>query len=336
VFSGLKNHEEKIKLMNKTILTVHLEGPAVKEGRIALRDLVHFGRQFQISLERTARVLSGQVSVQRGQPPVDLRWTCALDVIALQEGSFSLTMELHRTQSMFPGFDLGEQALEHLIEGLEVVRSPGHELPMGYDLGVLVAWRDLGRLFDHGIERLNFDLHTPRVQCRVVHDYALHRRVVERIEGPLEDQIVREGRLLMADLKESGLRCRLHPPAESPIHCSFDEAMTEEIINSLRHYVRIRGPAEIDPLTGRVRKMEIRGLEILDWDEEKAVPVETRAVAEPGLFWAGYDVATLAEEQGVQPVQNMDDLWGDFWPEDESVDVFIETIRRWRREGLEA
>jgi len=319
--------------VNGPILTVRLEGPAVEGGRIALRDLVHFGRQFQSALERTARVLSGQVSVRRGQPPVNIRQACALDVIALQKGSFSLAMDLRRTQPALPGLDLGEQALEHLIEGLEVVCGPEPELPMGYDLGVLIALRDLGRLFDHGIERLIFDLHTSRVQRRVVHDYALHRRLVERIEGPLEDQIVREGRLLMADLRETGLRCRLHPPAEPPIHCSFDEAMAEEIINALRHYVRIRGPAEIDPLTGKVRKIEIRDLEILDWDEEKEISAKSRAVAEPGLFWTGYDVVTLAEEQGVQPVQSLDDLWGDFWPEDESVDEFIETVRRWRREG---
>ena len=321
-------------MKNREILTVHLEGPAVKEGRIALRDLVHFGRQFQIALERTARVLSGQVSVRHGQPPVNIRQACALDVIALQKGSFSLAMDLHRAQPALPGFDLGEQALEHLIMGLEVVRGPEPELPKGYDLGVLDALHDLGRLFDHGIERLTFDLHTSRIQCHVVHDYALHRRIVERIEGPLEDQIVREGRLLMADLKETGLRCRLHPPTEPPILCSFNEAMAEEIINALRHYVRIRGPAEIDPLTGKIRKIEIRALEILDWDEE-VIPAEGKTTAEPELFWTGYDVATLAEEQGVQPVQSLDDLWGDFWPEDESVDEFIETVRRWRREGLE-
>ncbi len=321
--------------MSGKMLTVHLEGPAVTEGRIALRDLVHFGRQFQSALERTARVLSGQVSVRRGQPPVNIRRACALDVIALQEGSFSVVLDLHRAQPALPGLDLGEQALERLIEGLEVVRGPEPELPIGYDLGVLVALRDLGRLFDHGIERLTFDLHTSRVQRRVVHDYALHRRIIERIEGPLEDQVVREGRLLMADLKETGLRCRIHPPAEPPILCSFDEAMAEEIVNALRHYVRIRGPAEIDPLTEKVLKIEIRDLEILDWDEEKTILAESRVVAEPGLFWTGYDVAALAEEQGVQPVESLDDLWGDFWPEDESIDKFIETVRRWRREGLE-
>ena len=43
------------------------------------------------------------------------------------------------------------------------------------------------------------------------------------------------------------------------------------------------------------------------------------------------DVMELAREQGVLPISNFDDLLGDFWPEDESVDEFIEEIRALRR-----
>jgi hypothetical protein len=42
----------------------------------------------------------------------------------------------------------------------------------------------------------------------------------------------------------------------------------------------------------------------------------------------------LAEEQGVKPL-DFDELRkkADFWPEDESIDEFIATIRKWRDEG---
>ena len=36
-----------------------------------------------------------------------------------------------------------------------------------------------------------------------------------------------------------------------------------------------------------------------------------------------------------RPVQRLEDLYGDFWPEDESVDDFIEAVQQWRREDLE-
>ena len=35
-----------------------------------------------------------------------------------------------------------------------------------------------------------------------------------------------------------------------------------------------------------------------------------------------------------RPVQRLEDLWADFWPEDESVDNFVDAVRRWRREDL--
>jgi hypothetical protein len=44
-----------------------------------------------------------------------------------------------------------------------------------------------------------------------------------------------------------------------------------------------------------------------------------------------HDLEQLAREQGVSPVK-FDDLKGDFWPEDEDPDEFINALRRWRSE----
>ena len=49
-------------------------------------------------------------------------------------------------------------------------------------------------------------------------------------------------------------------------------------------------------------------------------------------IWKGKTIEELAEEQGVRPIHNLMDLRLDVWPEDESVDDFIATIRRWRNE----
>ena len=46
-----------------------------------------------------------------------------------------------------------------------------------------------------------------------------------------------------------------------------------------------------------------------------------------------HDLDELAREQGVGVVKNFEDLLGDFWPEDESVDDFLDAVREWRREG---
>jgi hypothetical protein len=45
------------------------------------------------------------------------------------------------------------------------------------------------------------------------------------------------------------------------------------------------------------------------------------------------DIEALARQQGVSSDTKFEDLLGDFWPEDESVEDFLEARRRWRREG---
>ena len=41
----------------------------------------------------------------------------------------------------------------------------------------------------------------------------------------------------------------------------------------------------------------------------------------------------LAAEQGVQAVSDFDSLRADFWPEDESIDDFVRTVRERRRDS---
>jgi hypothetical protein len=41
----------------------------------------------------------------------------------------------------------------------------------------------------------------------------------------------------------------------------------------------------------------------------------------------------LAAEQGVQPITDFASLRADFWPEDESVDDFVRTVRERRRDS---
>lgn len=45
---------------------------------------------------------------------------------------------------------------------------------------------------------------------------------------------------------------------------------------------------------------------------------------------------TLAMQQRVQPVSTLDELLGDFWPENETADEFIAAVRRWRSENEDA
>jgi hypothetical protein len=47
-------------------------------------------------------------------------------------------------------------------------------------------------------------------------------------------------------------------------------------------------------------------------------------------FYEHKSLQELIAEQGVKPITNIDQLKGDFWPEEESIEEFIETLREWR------
>jgi glycerol-3-phosphate O-acyltransferase len=61
---------------------------------------------------------------------------------------------------------------------------------------------------------------------------------------------------------------------------------------------------------------------------------ETQAAKEEARKQAHARAWELARQQGVKPIQNMDDLKGDFWPEEESVDDFLTWIRATRQGEL--
>lgn len=42
-------------------------------------------------------------------------------------------------------------------------------------------------------------------------------------------------------------------------------------------------------------------------------------------------IRELAKQRGVRPIRRLEDLQGDFWPEDESVDDFLTWVRELRK-----
>ena len=45
-------------------------------------------------------------------------------------------------------------------------------------------------------------------------------------------------------------------------------------------------------------------------------------------------IRPTGQRENVKPVESLEELWGDFWPKDESVDEFIDAVRQWRRDDL--
>jgi hypothetical protein len=60
---------------------------------------------------------------------------------------------------------------------------------------------------------------------------------------------------------------------------------------------------------------------------------ERRHIAASMDFDSIPDIEALARQQGVSSNVKFEDLLGDFWPEDQSVEDFLAARERWRREG---
>ena len=305
-------------------LAVQLDGPAVERHRIALRDLVLLGSQLQTAVDRVARVLIGQDdSARPGRTPSEILECCTLDLVAVEEGSLTLVCDLARREQSTLFEDLGEEALQALIEGVGALKGEG-DMPRGFDAGVLLALRESGKLLDRGIDSISFVLQTRSGDVRATYGRDTHERVVARIQQPIENRRVVEGRLLMGDFKETGFRCRLHPPAGKPIRCDFGEAQKEAVLGALTKYVRLVGEAR--EVSGEIASLSIEDVELLDVFPSDASLMD----AGSGFFDVAHDLESLAKEQCVRPAVDLDELVGDFWPGDESVDEFLAAVRSWR------
>jgi hypothetical protein len=260
-----------------------------------------------------------------GRPPDAVKVLSGLEVIAQKEGSFSLSLSLRRDAPLLPDFDIGVEAIGRLADGLGQVVGD-QPLPEGYDDGVLMALREAGKVLDRGIESVDI-LTRPHIrQVGSRYDQRIRDAIAARLNKFRQAWVSVEGRLLMADVKEDILRCRLHPSAGDTVMCSYDERMATAVIQNLRRFVRASGEATLDPTTKQIRHVRIGDIESIE------EPLE----GEPGVtvlssFWHPSSFEELAVEQAVYPVSTWESLVGG-WPDDADFDRFLENIREARAE----
>jgi hypothetical protein len=248
----------------------------------------------------------------------------------MNRGSFELAMDFRREQLTLDGMDVGQVALEKLVTGLAAITGENGPLPPGYDLGVLAAWRETGTLFEHGLEAVDLHLRMPRARFDVTYDAQVHARVAARIKGPVQNLRTIEGRLMMADFKEVGRRCRIHPPVGPPVEIEFEESLADAVYDNLRSSVRVTGEAEEDADTGRIRRLRLRDIEPLSTE------TDIQALS-PEDFWRELTIEALAAEQGLAVPQALDTMVGaaaNLWESDEDFVQFVAAIYERRREAV--
>ena len=306
------------------LLRLRFEGPAIRDGRILYDDLSIFVSNLSLAIERIINSLQIGESIRIGRPPRAIQVLSALEVVSMSKGSFKLALDLRREAELFPRWDIGEEAADILLRGIPIIGDDA-PLPQGYDHGVLIALRDAGRIIDRGVEKVHINSKSAFGARRVEYVQTTRESIISRMKKYEQRWVVIEGRLLMADVKEESLRCRLHPSTGIPIICTFEEATAEQIIRNLRNFVQARGEATFDPSTNRIASLVIRDLEPIS----ELSPVELLPVP-PSTFWRVRTFDELALEQSVYPIED----WGKLtrqWPEDADFELFMEAVKSSRK-----
>lgn len=317
-------------------LTITLEGESIGSGRVPVPLLLRLLAEMNKALQRTGNVLRGEAdSVRRGPARKNIKDEIAFDLVGITHGSPTAVLHLDRSQAQqsFECMDFGLEVIEKALAGLgEIQEKEDDELPVGFDPGVIMAWRDVGTVLEHGVSHICFTLGNRDKPLTVNYTSLGYQRVQKRIQGPQTNIRTIEGRLLMADFKEHGTRCRVHPAMGEPVVCLFDETQKDEVLENILRFVRVAGEAKEDPATGKITSIkihDIRPLEEREDEDKELLPVGTPL---PIDFWQSPSLEQLAASQGTQPLTDPTVLFGT-WP-GEPDDSFEEDIRKLRQSNM--
>jgi len=316
------------------LLKIRFDGKAVGPGKISVSHLLRFLSNLDKVFQRTGRVLQGENDSSRhGRPPKNIKAEIALDLVLLTEGSPSAILGFERRQDApsFPQMDFGIEILESAIRGLDDVQKKpddDDQLPKGCDAGVLMAWRDAGVLFSQGIENIIITLNHRAIPITASFMPSGYEYIQQRIKGPQSNIRTIEGRLLMADFKEYGTRCRVHPSAGIPVLCLFDEEQKDAVLENILQYVRIIGEAREEPLTGKIASIKIHDIERLEDRDDEAADLLPQGTPITRSFWESPSLEELALSQNVRPLKDVREIFGT-WPgeDDDGFENAIDILR---------
>lgn len=303
---------------NKPLLRFKFKGESIRSGRILYDDLSLFVTNISRAIERLVNVISTGESLKRGRPQKILKIISSLEIVSVRKGSFNIGLDLRRNGQVFPGWDLGEQSINILVNGLKAI-DKNCDLPEEFDASVMIALREAGRITERGVDNITINSHSTYGNIRTVYTRPMREKIIKRLNKYEQSYAIIEGRLLELDAKEDKLRCRIEPTIGEPTPCKFDEGLTEQVINLIRNFVQARGEATLDA-NNKIVFFYIKDLEPIEAISEQ------KGIAPLSSFWKSRSFDELAEAQGVHPIENLDALSKD-WPEDADFDSFLDAVR---------
>jgi hypothetical protein len=108
------------------VLTLKVNGPKVRKGRISVPDLIKICSDAQNAVTRQAEALEGRKSLHPGPTTGQIRQECTLELMAIRDGSTMLDFSLAKPQLPLPFDDAKSFGTEAVGEVAETIRSLGN------------------------------------------------------------------------------------------------------------------------------------------------------------------------------------------------------------------
>jgi hypothetical protein len=314
--------ERPVPKRPKYVLKVEVEGPGVHTKSIAIPDLVKICSAIQTAVHRQAEAMERPLAqtLRRGPITASAQEERTLELFGISAGSTGLLFRYAKPQQPLPLPEAREFGTDVLAKVAETVRAFERKKPQAHEVeaGVLESLRELSEILEKKtITRIKINVPRrngkPRM-IRAILNAAARERIAARVKLPTQGELTIEGKLEMADFKEAGKLCRIHPPIGLPLQCTFEPELEDQVYGALRRPARLTGTARLNPNTGKPEELKIEKIEIL---EELLLGAND--------FFTSRSLEQLAEAQGVHAVTNPNELAGG-WPADENIDEFVDAI----------
>ena len=158
----------------------------------------------QQALKRIGQVLYGEESKGKGRKKKEIEELCELFITAWEPGSAIAMLELGEPPAQMEMFGhVGEQSLKVFIDGMQEIGKDKIEeksFPQGFDKGVIEVCDRLGKVFEHGIEEINFLSQNGIVSAKAIYNQTTRTYIKKTLELPRDTGgITKVGRLERLD-----------------------------------------------------------------------------------------------------------------------------------------
>jgi hypothetical protein len=223
---------------NAEIITITLEGPGLRPGRISLAALSVLSDGLQKAVTRMTASLESKQGRRGARVSKEVLAASELDLTGIGTGSVKLLLRPRNESLASERTSLG-RAVTTLVTGIRVVRDKGtdlHELPTGFDVGVVRALLDLEDLYRaHGITEVSLKSFDGSAANAVLAEPQL--RILENLRPAAPEpprQII--GRLMGVNHKTS--KCTVYDLEGHAHQIPFDPTLADDVDSSLRGWVR--------------------------------------------------------------------------------------------------